>query len=69
MKQTISGQFDLRFTTDQFDKLPKMKKLTNDLRAVFAVSLDFYLSKIDVDYEEIHAILADKLDCEETEEE
>jgi len=68
MKSTISGQFYLSFTTDQLDKLPTMHKLTNELQVIFASVLEGYLSNLDVEYEEVHAILADKLDCEEQEE-
>jgi hypothetical protein len=66
MSKLISGQFELSFTTKESDNLPTMHTMTHELQELFASALDRYLSDKDIGYLEVHAILADKLDCEDS---
>ena len=68
MSKLISGQFDLSFTTKETGNLPSMHIMTNELQELFAAALDKYLSDKGASYLEVHAILADTLDCEDSDE-
>lgn len=62
----VTGEYHLEFTTEQYDCLPKMRQLDNELQELFAATLDNYLHKKGIETQEVHLILSNGgLDLEE----
>ena len=60
MKQ-VECSFYLNLTTEDGDKLPKPRQMKHDIEELFAAVLDSYMSKLEVESNEVHFILGDEL--------
>lgn len=60
MKQ-VECNFYLNLTTENGDKLPKPRQMKHDIEELFAAALDSYMSKLEVESNEVHLILGDEL--------
>lgn len=60
-RYNITGEFrlDMTIPVDDKSEMPDMRQLNNDLQELFATALDKYLFEKGLEYEEVHAILAD----------
>lgn len=54
----VTGEYCLEFTTEQFEQLPKMRQLDNELQELFAATLDKYLSDKGIQTHEVHLVLS-----------
>ena len=62
----VTGEYYLEFTTGQYDCLPKMRQLDNELQELFEATLDNYLHKKGIETQGVHLILSNGgLDLEE----